>query len=467
MRSKTKIKNRVKTLSLLVIFLLAGCEDRTDLIEPGPPELGEADFTRYVSIGNSLTAGYQSGALYESAQIYSFGKLIADQAGAAFVQPTIEDPGIGGLIEAVSLDPLVFSTRGLLGGLPNNAEYDSVFNNLGIPGAILSDILNASNATTSSQSFNVFFDIVLRGKGTVIEQATSFNPTLITLWIGNNDILGYATSGGLDNYTQQDSFAIQFDKLCEELSKEQAPVFVANIPDVTTIPYFTTISPLLSERLFELENLDSNSYNLFFERGDNSIGAATKEELLNNSILVTLRGAGAIEFLGNQDGSFYESSNISIPSNIDISFPFGISEKNPLPNSFVLDEVEQTFTENIVSSFNSSITGISNKYEFSLVDLNFFFNNVAESGIRIEGVEFTTEFISGGLFSLDGIHPSSQGYAIIANEFIKVINDQLSAQIPLVKVTTIPGSLEFAKLGKMSHRKFPIFEKNTFDYPFY
>ncbi|MDX1700317.1 MAG: SGNH/GDSL hydrolase family protein [Melioribacteraceae bacterium] len=459
-----------KLLALSLFFiLLINCEDRTDLTEPAPPDTGDADFSRYISIGNSLTAGYQNGALYESAQIYSYGKLISGQAGAQFVQPTIDDPGLGGRIETVSVEPLSFSYQELVGGLPNNNDYDSVFNNLGVPGAILSDLINASDASTSSQTFNLFFDIVLRGRGTVLEQVKSFNPTLITLWIGNNDILGYATSGGLQNYTSPDSFAIQFDRLCEELSKEQAPVFIANIPDVTTIPYFTTISPLIGERIMEIEDEDSISYNLFYEHSDNSIKEATVDDLNNNDILVTLRGADALEYIGTRDGSYYQSSGISVPSYVDITSPFGLSVKNPLPNRLLLDPAEQSITENIVSSFNSSILGISLKYDFNLVDINTVFNNVAANGITVEGVEFTTEFISGGLFSLDGIHPSSQGYAIIANEFLNEINDRLSAEIPLVNVSTIPGSLEIAKLGKIKSTKLklPIFEKNTFEYPFY
>lgn len=81
--------------------------------------------------------------------------------------------------------------------------------------------------------------------------------------------------------------------------------------------------------------------------------------------------------------------------------------------------------------------------------------------------KFTTQYISGGIFSLDGVHPTSQGYAIIANQFIEKINADFGAKIEKINVSRVPGSLEFAK--KVTFEKFnlPIFEIGTFDNIFY
>ena len=40
---------------------------------------GDADFTNYVSVGNSLTQGYQDGGLYADGQQNSFPSMIAAQ----------------------------------------------------------------------------------------------------------------------------------------------------------------------------------------------------------------------------------------------------------------------------------------------------------------------------------------------------------------------------------------------------
>ena len=85
--------------ALVVIGALVaqGCADSA----PSGPSasLGSVTVTKYVAIGNSLTAGYQSNGLYQSAQIYSYPNLISQQltaAGAnlpAFQQPLWPDPG--------------------------------------------------------------------------------------------------------------------------------------------------------------------------------------------------------------------------------------------------------------------------------------------------------------------------------------------------------------------------------------
>lgn len=63
------------TAALMAAAVIGGC---TDSAPSGPaPSLGNVTVKKYVAIGNSLTAGYQSNALYESAQIYSFPNQIA------------------------------------------------------------------------------------------------------------------------------------------------------------------------------------------------------------------------------------------------------------------------------------------------------------------------------------------------------------------------------------------------------
>ena len=96
----------IVTLSLLSIIALGiiGCEDYTDLTAP-ELNLGSADFTRFVSIGNSLTMGEQSSSVFESAQMYSFGNIIANQVGATYAQATFSEPGTAGRLEIASLNP--------------------------------------------------------------------------------------------------------------------------------------------------------------------------------------------------------------------------------------------------------------------------------------------------------------------------------------------------------------------------
>ena len=224
-------------------FVFISCADRSEINSPEKVSTGEANFNKFVAIGNSLTAGMQNSSLYENAQQYSFGNLIAKQVGVEFQQPIISDPGIGGRIEIKSLDPFSTKTQPLNAGSPLNLDYAGIYNNLGIPGAFLKDILSATSSETATESFNIFFDLILRDQGTVLDLAMMSEPSLLTLWIGNNDLLGYATSGGIGTYTSESSFANLFNQLCSALSTGGFPVIMANIPRVKFNPYFTTVAP--------------------------------------------------------------------------------------------------------------------------------------------------------------------------------------------------------------------------------
>ena len=82
---------------------------------------------------------------------------------------------------------------------------------------------------------------------------------------------------------------------------------------------------------------------------------------------------------------------------------------------------------NIAIAINAAFSGAT------LVDIYSLVNNLADHGVVVNGRTLTTDFM-GGLFSLDGVHPTNTGYAIIANEFIKTMNRSLRTNIPLADV---------------------------------
>ena len=88
-------------------------------------------------------------------------------------------------------------------------------------------------------------------------------------------------------------------------------------------------------------------------------------------------------------------------------------------------------------------------------------------GTEINGVVFRTTYVLGGLFSLDGVHPSNQGQAVMGNEFIKAINTKFGATIPLIDVSSIPGSLVFAKGVSFDKYGYPNFTTGAFDHLFF
>jgi lysophospholipase L1-like esterase len=459
------MKNKMKYLFILLTtaLIFIGCQDRSELLAPTAPTpvSGNANLTTYVAIGNSLTAGYQSSALYQSAQDYSYPNQIAQQVGATFEQPLIADPGIGGQIKIVSLDPFVTKTEPAQGGAPLNLNYPAPYNNLGIPGVVLADVMN-STATSGSYSNSPFIDIILRGQGTQFAQAKALRPTFITLWIGNNDVLGFATSGGANpsSPTDANTFGFLYGQLADSLAATGAKVVVANIPNVTAIPFFTTVGPGFAQTLTA-----ANVPGFYYEaHGQYSGTAGAPAQLTSNQLLLTLIAQPYLAYFGKPSGKFYRDHNADISlliagGIIDTTKPFGADPKNPIPDALILDPSEISTANTATANFNAAIQAAVNKYpnQFALVDINAIFNSIAQNGITVNGINFTTTFVTGGLFSLDGVHPTAQGQAIVANEFLKVINSKFGSNYSLIDVSTIPGSVGLAKSVSINFA-----DKNTF-----
>jgi lysophospholipase L1-like esterase len=155
---------------------------------------GTANFSTYVAMGDSLTAGFSSGSLEQKYQVNSYPALIYREATGkttGFEQPLVSAPGIPGILMLTGLFPTVITaTPGL--GQPINLNLQRAYNNIAVPGATLHDLLTK----TQSTSANDITDLLLRRLGaTQLQEGLSLKPTFVTLWIGNNDALAAATSG--------------------------------------------------------------------------------------------------------------------------------------------------------------------------------------------------------------------------------------------------------------------------------
>lgn len=447
------MKKLLTLFAVASLLMFVACEDRSDLTAPSSPNTGDADFSRFVTLGNSLTAGYQNGSVYESSQIYSFGKLIADQVGTSFEQPIISDPGIPGRLELKDMTPTIVPNAGM--GEATNLSYAAPYNNLGVPGALVFDLTDETDlATKYTLRGNPYFQIVMRDQNTlgasIVKQALALQPTFVSLWIGNNDVLGYATSGGTIGTdpatyslpTDVPTFTFLYNAIANAITDSTGArkIIAANIPDVQNIPYFTTIGPKVAA---SLEGMGVPA--MVYQQNGEIIGTgvASTADLKSGAVLFTLTSSSATAFLGDRTGAYYKINDIPVPAGIEIDSAFGFSPFNPWPDMFTLDPSELLITQTATSNFNQVIDGIvsANSASWALFDVNSFFDDVANGGMMVDGISFTTGFILGNTFSLDGVHPTSRGYAVIANEFISVINSKFNASIPRINVSTIPSSI--------------------------
>lgn len=268
-----------KYIWLLIILIgFTACNDIEDVnrfeTEAELPELtaGSADFSNYVALGASFTAGFTDNALFKTAQEHSFPNILSEQfakvGGGAFTQPLAND-NYGGLAAGGTRIPgfnprLVFGGAGpvplesVIGPVTVNTDIainkpTGPFNNMGIPGAKSYHLLfngygNIANLATKTAN-PYFVRMASSSTATVLGDAMAQNPTFFTLSeIGGNDVLGYATSGGDGSEVITPSvgpIGVGFDQtytyIVSSLTSGGAKGVVTNIPYITDLPHFTTV----------------------------------------------------------------------------------------------------------------------------------------------------------------------------------------------------------------------------------
>ena len=352
----------------------------------------QTNFTTYVSVGDSLAAGFESGSLVETHQNRSAPALIARQAGVqGFQQPLVSEPGIPPELTLVSLVPVpVIAPKAATSGAPKNLALARPYNNLAVPGATSVDALTR---TTDAGGLH---DLILRGLGTQVQQAVALRPTAITLWIGNNDVLGAALRGrAIDGVTLTPTatFRATYGQIVAALKTTSAFIVAANLPDVTTIPFVTTIRPYV-------------------------VNPSTGAPVLVGGARVPLIGPS---------GSLPSTALVTLAASTLLGQGIGIPTAlggtgAPLPDEVVLDPSEIAIIQDHVAANNQAIREICGAANIPVLDVNGLLRELATTGRHVGGITLNSAFLSGGVFSYDGIHPNDVGYALMANEFIRVIN---------------------------------------------
>lgn len=425
-------KTTIWSLILAVTLSATACQDHLDPSTPG------ADFTRYVAVGNSLTAGYANNGLYRSGQLNAYPVILAGQlkmaGGGDFTIPlfsTEQADGTGYLklvkmpqsladlaTAIVSVAPP--AVRGLTpAGSPLFTKYVGTGNqNLGVPGIRMGEILLPGYGSTQG---NPFFERLLPDAAplttTYLDYVSSSltNATFFSCWMGNNDVLNYATSGGIMPLTETGLFTNNYTALITKLTENNRKGVVIGIPAITTIPYFTTISvPLLLAQINDAVKPPSPITALVIQSpaAPGGIRATKPGDLLLLESLAEYAKIGRPD-VGTGQG------------------PYGLSPANPLLNQYVLDADEVAALTARADEFNTLMRTAAESRGLAYVDPNVILAKVMQ-GFTENGVTYTSAFISGGVFSLDGVHQTPAGYALITNEIIRAINAKYHTAIPTV-----------------------------------
>ncbi|WP_396217537.1 G-D-S-L family lipolytic protein [Flavobacterium sp.] len=499
------MKNKFILVAALAIGF-AGCEPEFENEVNAAYSSGEADFTRYVAVGNSLTAGYMDGTVCRVGQTYSYPNLLAQQfalvGGGAFTQPSFAEDvnNLGGFAGSPG------STRLIIDASQNRPEpiagastitltpQAKAYNNMGVPGAKSFHLL-----VPGYGALNPYFARhATSPTATVMADAMTKNPTFFTNWIGSNDVLAYATSGGaqadgvtpaadhnttgnvnpltygFNDITNSTYFTSVYTNIINSLTINGAKGVVCTIPSVTSIPYFTTVpfNPLPAEATSSNPTA-IGLYQFLAAVSGGRISPLRTAAGTKNPVLIrdesltdigpTIQAAAAstpfAPFAASL-GALYGKARhttaadlIVLPASSIIgqvntagTAPFNVNGVTlPLANKWVLTTTEKARVAAATAAYNTSIIAIATTKNLAVADMNAVMNKLV-SGLKIETNSiYTANYFSGSategqvLFSLDGVHPNARGYAVIANEFIKTINAKYKSNLPLHNPTYFPG----------------------------
>ncbi|NAY92275.1 G-D-S-L family lipolytic protein [Muricauda sp. JGD-17] len=488
-------------LFLFVGALFVACsEDDTPVDTPDPDPIvytsGTANFSNYVAVGNSLTAGFSDNALFIDGQEASLPNMLASNfalaGGGSFEIPFMAD-NLGGL--TLGGNP-ISENRFFLAFLPDGPSPTPVegqgttevstklagpFNNMGVPGAKSYELLApgyGSVAGVAMGTANPYFARFSSSESaTVVGDAVAQNPTFFSLWAGANDILLYATNGGdgvdqtgnlnpatysRNDITDPNVFAGSLDGILQAMTANGAEGVIANLPNVTDIPYFNTVphnpvpldaataallngayeaynQGLLLAQSFMLIDADEVSKRtISFSAGDTNAVVLLDEDLTDltgvDPGLINMRQATAEDLMVLTSRNFIGTlANPADPTSIN-----GVAI--PLADQWVLTPEEQEAVETALNAYNQTIETLAGAYDLALVDANALLNELKTTGFpQTDGSTVTATFATGGGFSLDGVHPAPRGYAILANAFVAAINAKFGSNLPGVNPLDYTG----------------------------
>jgi lysophospholipase L1-like esterase len=399
------------------------------------PAMAQVDFTRYVALGDSLTAGVASGSIMDYYQVRSYPQLLATQAGAGLLQgPFIAPPGLQPILELKSLSPLSIGPTEMPPPADPfeyfyNLTLEAPYQNLGLSGANTNDLLtktgNALNLVAGNFD-NVVYDITLRvpqqpdpNTGDLIDYtamvaAIGQQPTFLTVWIGSNDVLGAVLAATpIDGITMTplDAFAADYATLIGGLAMSLPStdiVIMTIFGDARWLPFATTVPTA-----------------------------------------VTVPGIGTVPLMG-EAGPLGPGDYLTLPAAGLLGQGMGlpIPGSPPLPENLnpatgapgvVLRAAEIEVINERLASVNGIIAGVAAQFpNVHLFDVNNLFADVVNGDYRtFGGIELSNAFLVGGIFSYDGFHPQNVGQAVVAGALIDFINDEFNADLPQLNMYAI------------------------------
>ncbi len=398
--------------SLGLTIVAAGCEN-DELFTPVPPQYtGGAMFARYVSFGNSITAGFQSGGLSDSLQRLAYPVLLARAMGTQFYYPSLTNPGCPPPITNVFTSP----PSRLLALSDSFCALRSVppppyLNNVAFPGADVLELLSTNYSQPQPPaSATDAYKLFLLGGRTELQRAREVLPTFVTVWIGNNDVLSAildtGDAGQAADITPPATFTTRYGEVMDSIDSfgsVQGGVLVG-VVQVTGAPYVS----------------QGRTY------------AAASAAIPTMTVLANCL---AFQQLSATDTAFvYVPFHYGAP--IVATAAAGIPDTLDCADPHVISVAEAVNMISTVAQYNATIQAAAAARNWVFLDPNPLLKTLAANPAAIRPFPAfppdpnATAAPFGTAISRDGIHPSTSTQKIIAQSLQQAINAFYGSAIP-------------------------------------
>lgn len=400
------------TVGLSVALSAAACNNDVLFSPAVPSYTGGAMFQRYVSLGNSITAGFQSAGINDSTQKQSYVALVAGAMGAAYYYPSLNMPGC-----PPPLTNIFFQARVGGAGVTSSscflrsATIPPFLTNVAVPGAeVLDALLNGPAPGTNS---NALTQLMLGGR-TQTQAMQAAHPTFVSVWLGNNDLLGAGEVGDTTFATDTARFRAEYAQVLDSIQATGASAVLLAVG---------------------LGHAANGVVPPFFSRGTTWYG---------------VWASGAFN-----PAPFTVSTNCAPPrgDTVLVSFAYGFSllgqaqRGSPTTLDCTILPVDQPpavrFLARLQLEYNAIIQGLAAAHSWAYTDgidstLDSLailpgqirpFPNLGTPAAPLPGCAANT---FGLAFSCDGIHPSAATQRLIARKVVQAINAKYGSAIPAV-----------------------------------
>jgi hypothetical protein len=411
----------------LALPLLSGCRSDEALNSPDLSNNGGL-LERYVSMGNSITAGFQSAGINDSTQMQSYAVLFAQQAGAPFFVPLLNKAGCPPPFTINTTNP---PTR-LGGGSGTDCSLRSssslpYVSNVAVPGVTSFGV--ASN-TSPFGGTNPLTQFILGGR-TQIQAMMAAQPTFVSVWVGNNDVLGALTNnsnpGDPALITPVSAFEGNYGPILDSIERIGAKAVLLGVEDVASIPFATSGAVYWCLKTGLCPGVPAGGFPAQFSVSVNCAPKAAVPTSNGDSVLVPWT-VGVPKLAAAQAGA---------PTTLDCS----VDNEVALPSEFQAMRLA-------VAGYNAFISSQAQSRGWAFVDITAALL-AAKGETPAPGqqpkiavfpclpggpcggtVNATPNVLFGQYFSLDGVHPSAAAHRVITNLVIDAVNEKYGTTIP-------------------------------------